>query len=501
MPLDTRGIDIYQFTQDVFGGGLNLRDSQSKLDQSESPSAWNATIDDRGGAVKRLGYSKWNTAGQPAARIQAGYYSRLLGKTVWQAADKLYSQSGTGSFGAAVHTFTTDARCALVDFAGYIYAVHPDDGVVRSADGTTWAAVSSSPVGLAIAVWQNKLWVLDEDGLLSFCASGDGNNWTTEDSGDNQLRAVNDDAGTALYASELEGLIAYKSRSTYRVYDSFTGAYQTLSAKYGAAGPQAVTSCLGRVFSLCESGIYATDGMTPLGPMSERVRPLFTSARANFEEAGRWCAGTWQDKVYFSLTSQNATENDIALEMHAIHGWVMPHSCAASVYVTYQENDDLLLGAAPSVNGQAWHLYDAVGSDDGEDIESWFQTGWFRPHRLHACSLHQLRIRGRGNFDLYVKRNQTSGPGDLFEVDLRGSAPTWDDGFNWDDGELWGPSAFEGDDVIYSLGYGRDYSFMIRETSSSVASGQQLLETGTSPTIGYWALYALTADYTPLGLS
>lgn len=43
-----------------FAGGLNLRDAPTELKPTESPSAWNVTLDERGGVVKRLGYTKWN---------------------------------------------------------------------------------------------------------------------------------------------------------------------------------------------------------------------------------------------------------------------------------------------------------------------------------------------------------------------------------------------------------------------------------------------------------
>ena len=46
-----------------FAGGLNLRDAPTELKPTESPNAWNVTLDERGGVVKRLGYAKWNTSG------------------------------------------------------------------------------------------------------------------------------------------------------------------------------------------------------------------------------------------------------------------------------------------------------------------------------------------------------------------------------------------------------------------------------------------------------
>ena len=46
-----------------FQGGLNLRDAPTELKPSESPSAWNVTLDERGGVVKRLGYTSWGSVG------------------------------------------------------------------------------------------------------------------------------------------------------------------------------------------------------------------------------------------------------------------------------------------------------------------------------------------------------------------------------------------------------------------------------------------------------
>src|SRR5262245_66574864 len=67
-----------------FSGGTNLRDAPSELAENETPLARNVTLDERGGAEKRLGLVNDGAAAAQSADLSGGYYSNVLGGVVVQ---------------------------------------------------------------------------------------------------------------------------------------------------------------------------------------------------------------------------------------------------------------------------------------------------------------------------------------------------------------------------------------------------------------------------------
>lgn len=123
-------------------GGLNVRDALTELAPSESPEMLNATLDERGGIRKRLGYSaRYETPA--AAAVSYLYDSRLLDKLLvyTQADGCLYYDPGDETLTLA-HTFSAASPVSIVDFVGACYLIHPADGLFTSADGVTWTAVA-----------------------------------------------------------------------------------------------------------------------------------------------------------------------------------------------------------------------------------------------------------------------------------------------------------------------------------------------------------------------
>src|SRR5262245_55031172 len=103
-----------------FSGGLNVRDALTELASNETPDCMNIVLDERGGATKRLGYSKWNSVLLPSPPT-AGYESAVAGAILWysQADGKLYRDlAGVLS---NVKTFTPNGRVGMADFAGKVY--------------------------------------------------------------------------------------------------------------------------------------------------------------------------------------------------------------------------------------------------------------------------------------------------------------------------------------------------------------------------------------------
>lgn len=495
-----------------FAGGLNLRDAPTELAANESPDCWNVTLDERGGVVKRLGYIKWNSAAATNV-FQDSYHSVLTGLLFWYspADGKLYSDPGTGVL-TLRKTFTAGSRVTLVDFAGKVYAAHPVDGIFASTAGTAWSALIASTGNLPtspslLAVWQNKLWVAGNGVTLYFTAPGDATKWAAVDGGGSvDVREKNDTAIVALHGGSgfdfqtNPGLFVFKNDSTYRVYDSTTGAYVTVDGRVGAASKNSVTELYGEIVVLSRRGIYVSKKLAALAPASEKIAPIFDPASLDDTKMANWCVGYKGDRISLSVTRQGATVNDLALEFAPLYGWIVAGSNAMGCYQTLTGNNaETIIGASPAVTGQLYQL-GSGGSDDGAAIASWFTTRWFELSGAHEARLNLSRLLGRGIFTHTVRTDfhTTGGVADTATIQMN-------NGFVWGVGlwgtVVWGGQAIESYLDLHPRIVGRSFQVRIDETSSLTFTNPALLESGIALQSGAWALYALDFQFAPLGLS
>lgn len=496
-----------------FEGGLNLRDAPTELAPNESPNLWNVVIDERGGVVKRLGYSKWNAAAATNL-VTYGYYSRVADKLLWYSPvdGKLYSDPGTGVL-TLRRTWTTGSNITIADFAGSVYAVHPIDGLYSSADGVTWTAVTAAsgsvPKGDLLAVWQNKIWVagdINAKTRLYFSAPGDATKWATSDGGGfNDLREGRDGEApiVALFGatgSDFQtnpSLLVFKNTSTHRVTDSSSAAYVTLDAANGAGGPNAVTTAYGRIYTVGTQGCFETDGQSPLIPISSKLDPLFAPGKINFALQSGFAAGAQQGRVYFSIARVNASNNDIVLEYHPLFKAFTVRSDAMRCYVPYTKSSDIFIGASPTVTGQMYSL-NSGGTDDGTAIQSWFLTRVFEPLGGLESRMQKAQIRVAGTTNVQVLADYaTSSSSTQVASGVSGA------GFIWNTGvwgvDVWGdggsPESFV---VSWPRSFGKAFQFRFDETSSLTRAGNLLLDGTYQPTVGAWAIYGIDAALSQL---
>lgn len=488
-----------------FAGGLNLRDAQSELAPNESPDLWNVTLDERGGISKRLGCDKYNGSAFQAALVFNTHYSKTVQKQVTQCGAKLYLETST----VAVHTFTTTARVGFADFAGKLCVIHPIDGLYTSTDGSTYTVVADAdcPKGDVLFPWQNKLFSAGNPtnvARVSWSAAGDPTSWGATDF--NDLREKDSEKIVALAGAAgidiagRQGLLAFKRQSTYRIYDSATGAYQTIDAKIGAASALSVVSVSGRTVALSQEGVFWTDGVSALKPASERLDPLFRPDQIAFDKLDNFCAGVKGERVYLSLTRFGGTVNNLALEYHPTQDWIVSGSNAASCYATYGKNTEKLYAGSPTVNGQVYELL-VGGDDDGTAISSWFQTRWFEPGDGILCRFRRLRVTGRGSGTLYLRVDYSTTNGDAQNIEIVDDTIHYDDSHFYDDDEMYGPSHSQDYQDFYSLGTAKAISLRIEEESSDVGVALQILGSGNSPEVGAWSIYDLSLLHIPLGLA
>lgn len=498
-----------------FAGGLNLRDAPTELQANESPSCWNVTLDERGGVVKRLGYSKWN-ASAAAHLFQDSYYSLLTGLLLWYspADGKLYSDPGTGVL-TLRHTFTAGSRISMVDFAGNVYAVHPVDGLYSSPDGTTWTLVSKGahataiPVGSLLTGWQNKLWISGDPSnpnCLYFSAAGDATDWDSADGGGSVNIRDKDDApivalcGAIGYDYQTKpGMFVFKQDSTYRLTDSTTGAYITIDGRVGAASKNSFIELYGEIIVACRRGLYQSKKLASFVPVGEKIFPVFDPSSTDDSKMANWCMGFQGDRVSLSITRQGSSVNDLALEYAPLYGWIVAGSNAMSCYQSLVGGaTEVLIGASPTVTGQLYQM-NTSGGDDGTDIASWFETRWYQVSSGHAARMNLARFLIRcTNATMTVYANfATNGVSQTIDT---GTVATLWGSSTWNGG-TWNANSIENYLDTHPRVIARAFKVRIDETSQLTHSSPEILETGASLTQGGWALYSIDTQYAPLGLS
>lgn len=495
------------FVLSDFSGGWNPRDALTQVADNETPDCMNITLDERGGVVKRLGLTRLGSGSGISASPSNIFYWQLGGYLIVQVGAVVYKSSDFITFDT-LKTYTTTARAAFCDFQGKLVAVHPADKV-STYDGTTWTDHATSPKGAAIAVWQNKVWVsADPDNPSRVYASnaGDPTTWTlatdfvdVREKDNAPVTALG--AGQGMDISGRPGLLVFKAHSVHRINDSRSGAtfgqYTTLHNEVGAGGPLSVVSTEeGTVAFIGVDGIYATNGVDQPVLVSSKLAPLFRASQLNFSQAANWCGGLYRGRVIFSLTrGAGQTTNNFSLEFSPQLGWIVPHTIGVSAMTAFQANNVRLYGASAT----AGKIYDMFvgGSDDGTAISAYYQTRWFDPAGGYLMRMRRLRAEGRGDFQIDTRADYSFGAGEGTTFETPPAAGVWGTAV-WGVDE-WGADAYSIFLDFYSLGTAKTVSWVISETSSLSALGPKLLQDGSAPEIGAFALYGIRLDFIRLG--
>lgn len=511
---------------ETFDGGLNLRDAPTEIDLAETPDCLNVTLDERGGAVSRLGLSKLNAASLLPASPDFLYYSTvadaLLAYISSDAGNgKLYKSTNGGvTWSTVLTTFTAGAQAAIVDFTGVngprVIVVNTLDGVYSfAADLASNVHISGGTNnmeevrGSAIAVWQNKCWVTGDiradtthsQARVWFCVAGNEQTWTIathfvdlRDVDAYQCTAIG--AGQGMDVTGKPTLVVYKERSTYRINDSTTGSFTTLHNKgSGASSQKAVASNLGRICSINQQGIWVTDGLAVPIRVSDKLEPLFSAEGLNFAQLKSWSAAPHRDRIVFSLPRAGSATNNLVLEYHPAVGWTVPHKLSLGPLATYTKQTSKLFSAA-AAGGQVYETFKG-GTDDGVAIAARYQTPWVELGKGDEVRLRQMRVFGRGSIDVQVRTNFAL-VGDQYPLSFGVGA-----GFAWGTGQwgtgVWGDQLYEGtvdaplDQVCKHL------SLAFSASTSTNVFRLPLLGDGASQEAGAWAVYGAHLDHVLLG--
>jgi hypothetical protein len=479
-----------------FSGGLNLRDAPLELAPNESPDMWNVTIDERGGAVKRLGSVKLNT---PAVNAKNIFYSVALGLFFYQNGTQVLKTTNWGTVTGHMG-FSTAATVGFADFGGEVVVVHPVDGVFTT-DGTTATNRSTTAKGSAVAVWQNKVWVADGNRVW-WSNANDAHTWTTatdwirvREGGDDPITALG--GGQGMDVSGRGGLLVYKAEAVHRINNSTTGSYSAMSFEAGAGGPLAVTALHGQTLSVNKRGVWISDGVNTPARVSDKIQTHFHPDKLNFSQLSLIACGTYRDRFVFALPwGTSATSNTILWEYGPRGGWFVPHSLAMACFTTNLSSDQRLYAG-----GSAGNVFDLFrgGSDNGTSILSRFQTRWFEPNGSYRVRIRRCRVQGRGSFNLSVYKDFASSPATWDNVMLATGGTNWN-AANWN-AFTWGPIGYADYQDFPSFGVARAFSFQVAEASTTAKTTPSELVSGPSTETGAWGLYGLTLDYINLGLA
>lgn len=489
-----------------FSGGLNKRDAPLYLAANETPDCCNVHFDERGGVVARKGLTKDNatdTIGSGTANIVNGFYSAVLGYEVFQVGAELWARTAADTYSevtraASANAFTTSARCCFADFAGQLVMLHPVDGVLVYSGSGNITVASATPVGTALAVWQNKLWVASGT-QVSWSNAGSATTWTGTDTV--RLRDLNDASVTAMVAMG-GGLVVFKRRSMHRIYDSSTGANTTISPDLGVVGPLALVTINELCYGWGEKGVIVTDGLAEPRIVSDKIEPLFHPGQVAMGQLDRICAGQYEDRALFSYPGYGETYNDRTIELDTSTGAWGVHDFGVSCFVVSLTSDRLVLGAHAGDSDGERHVYKVFNgaTDDGTAIVSWWRSAPLELGGMGLVNVRHALLSGRGDPDLYVYLDFSSG-GEQYAIDfLQEGVATWGN-FQWGDGTVWGSgSAHEVYDDAWSLGHCRVVQLELRATGSTLLTVPAMLSgLGQTESIGAWAFYGFTLDYVPLG--
>lgn len=489
-------------------GGLNTRDSASELAKDEIPDALNVTIDERGAAMKRLGYEK-----RFASAIGSGLVSNLFH---WASRGFLVSQIGAGVHidnGAAFLTWSTSDRCGMTEFLGNLVLIHPVDGV-RMYDGTTVTGpFTNFPKGNTCATWQGKCWFAgnpDNPPRVSFTNIGlmtmDTDDWV--DLREKDASKVTCLAGAAgLDVSGRPGLLAFKEDSSYRIFDSATGGFQTIDASVGCGSNIGAITAYGRTYVTSVRGIYHTNGIDPMIEATGRIENIFHKDVINQTRSDLYCAGRYQDRLWFSFPRAGETANEIAIEYHptsggsgATAGWCMIHNNAASAYASLGRGATDMCMGSPSAAGLIFNSHQG-GSDDGADIDSYIQYFWTEPNYGNLVRVRRARFVGSGiaSADLY-KDYESENSLPTLAINIEDGSAIYDDvGALYDDPlTLYGPTKFQGFQDFWSIGTCRAFSVRINESSSISRPGRDVVGVSTSEQ-GAWIISHINLMVIELG--
>lgn len=419
---------------DDFSRGLRFQDYPATELTAYVPYMLNMTV--RGSdLVKRWGVTqRLATSGNATiTRESPMFYSAALNKFYQQRSAELYQYDTDWASETLIKTFTTGACVGMCDFGGKLVVIHPADGVY-DWDGATFTSRNTTVKGDFIVPWQNKLWAGGNGGgvRLWWSNAGSSATWTTA-SDFIDIRTIDDKPLTGAAVAHLldqsgrGGLVITKASSSYRVYDSSTGAYAVLDNNVGCPGSSAICTIPGGVFLFGPKGAFVSNGLDPFDFVSDAINNLFTTGTASVAQPRLWNCVSAYGRVYLSYPHDAFGAGTPAYplyvyEYHVDKGWWAMHQltitrnmglshgtitvggmAGACVYtgtnerleMAYTGGKDVVTwwnpDSLPDSMSIALETDEGNGSNNAITAEVWTPPVYFDDHvRVHRVRLHGI---------------------------------------------------------------------------------------------------------------
>lgn len=386
-----------------FSGGLNLRDSFTEVAPNELSDGTNFTLDERGVASKRNDCPTTAAlagASTPPGAVTAFFYSSALNLFICQVGVTLYKAAPGAASWTSFRTLSNSSTVGFCDWrsgtGGFLVYVHFNDGV-RLYDGTTDSLATSAVGGNSLAVWQNKVWMSNQTVPRIYWSNlGDAGVWTTgtdfvdlKEKDAKPITALR--AGAGMDVQGRPGLLVFKEDSSYRIYDSTTGAYTTLDRNTGCVGARALTGSEdGRIYVWGLEGLYEGNGMGPFKNIGDKLRPRFLSTTVNATTKPLISAVAVNGLVYFAFPRTSSTIPDAILELNPRTGSIMEAYLNAQVgpFVFYLNSSGVPAASFASASATIKDLYTGTTRTG---FTCSLATGHVEPFAGRLARLHHLR--------------------------------------------------------------------------------------------------------------
>lgn len=512
--------------------GLNLRDQPAEVPIAELVDSVNWRIDENGALVKRLGYAAYASSGPLAAvPLEQATFNPAGGTTalLFYCADgHVYSSPGDGTFTSIASGLSTTARPTFATLNDKIYWSNGTDNL-QQWTGSVLTSIASAPKGKYLAVWRNRLWVAgvaSAPRTVYWSNISDPTNWNALNFVD--IHGLRGDQITGLVAAPnigtsfdgADGLLVYMKRSTHRIFDDTDnangaivgGGNVLIDGGTGTSSHRSLVHLNGRVWSVCQDGIYSTDGHASLRLESGRLGSFFRNA-VNPAFLANALGRAWQGNYWLSVASTGSGINDLILEVYAsfpptIHGDqpLMAHRIPVAAWSIYPAatGDQLIFcdaSTTPSDNRLRVRQYGVGGADtDGQatslPIAASARSGAWTFGTPHPKRIRRVQATGRGTVTLGVATDLERSIGETRTFIMPVSeGPFWNT-VNWNQFQ-WGPLGGVTTNAQWYTRRGRVFQLTVNESSTDIASTTPRLGAATSISGGA-ALYNLIVRFTPL---
>lgn len=318
------------------GQGVNLEAAPYSLDLGQAKGAQNFHTSPAGAIVKRNGCI---THAEPEEVLTSLFGVNLSSDIMIGAGGtKLYSVSTSAGIIKTLASGLTSGlnwewiQAPASGGQGPVWGVNGTDkpmywdGVSEAAHEWT-ASVGSIPNGKVIAYHDNRVYIASGS-TLYWSDITDPRNFESPKGGSTK---VDPEDGQEITALGKVGpyLMIFKSRKTFLLTDSNTGAIRRVSEDMGCVAPRTVIPTeVGTFFLTPDSEIVLTDGQSFQKKVSIPIKPLLKNLSGSI--AQKACGIHTGDYVYFSI-SENGAINDTILEYNLTNDSWWPHA------ISYQE--------------------------------------------------------------------------------------------------------------------------------------------------------------------